>query len=97
VSKTILTWQFPILAKYRIPNLRMNPFIQLGPSFRASGNLNDSHPSPLGITVGLGVETKLGRAKIAPSMRYTHWTSDKNRNGPLTFPNQVEAMIGVSF
>lgn len=98
VSNTIVTWQFPVLAKYRLPDTRLNPFVQLGPSFRASGNLNGSNPSRYGITVGLGVETTLGRVKIAPSVRYTHWADDKARPfSPITLPNQVETMIGVSF
>jgi hypothetical protein len=37
---TVVTWQFPTLAKYRFGWRALKPFIEAGPSFRVAGNLN---------------------------------------------------------
>ena len=37
---TVLTWQFPVLAKYRPSKWKHAPFIEGGPSLRLSGNKN---------------------------------------------------------
>lgn len=39
---TVVTWQFPMLAKYRIGSRSLKPFIEAGPSFRVAGNLNNA-------------------------------------------------------
>lgn len=38
----VVTWEFPLLVKYRFSFRIMRPFVQAGPSFRSSGNLNGS-------------------------------------------------------
>src|SRR3990172_3149960 len=68
---TVLTWQFPILAKYNFTNGRVAPFLEAGPSFRATGNLNVSNPSRLGVTAGVGAETPWWKFRVAPRVRYT--------------------------
>ena len=45
---TVLTWDFPVLAKYHLVKLGRAPFVEVGPSFRAAGNLNGYNPSHLG-------------------------------------------------
>ena len=57
---TVVTWQFPALVKYSFGSTAVRPFIEAGPSFRASGNLNDASPSTYGATGGIGVEAHLG-------------------------------------
>jgi hypothetical protein len=42
---TVLTWQFPILAKYQLSKWKHAPFIESGPSLRLSGNKNGYAPS----------------------------------------------------
>jgi hypothetical protein len=74
VREAILTWEFPILAKYKFrPLRRIRPFTELGPSFRLSGNLHGGEPSPYGVTAGSGVEAHVSKVKIAPTLRYTRW------------------------
>jgi len=94
----VITWEFPVLAKYRLQGWRANPFIEAGPSFRTTGNLNGSNPSNTGITAGLGIEMNWRGMKIAPMARYTRWAEDQTREGPLpnTAPNQVELLVGLS-
>ncbi len=45
----VLTWEFPILAKYKLSSRRFAPFVAAGPVFRATGNLNNVDPSHWGI------------------------------------------------
>lgn len=53
----VVTWEFPVLAKYRFSEGRFRPFIEAGPEFRTTGNLNFS-PSRYGGTAGFGIETE---------------------------------------
>jgi hypothetical protein len=93
---TVLTWEFPILAKYKLTIARTNPFFEVGPTFRTSGNLNDANPSKYGATGGAGVEAKWGKVRISPTLRYTRWTNDQTTASP-TNRNQFEALIGISY
>jgi len=100
---TVLTWQFPVLAKYRFrAESRVQPVLEAGPSFRLSGNLNRYNPSRYGITAGGGVETCYKALKIGPVLRYTRWTRDPVRSGiffrgPRTASNQVELLVAFTF
>jgi hypothetical protein len=94
---TVVTWELPALAKYRFGSSSVKPFIEVGPSFRVSGNLNNASPSTYGGTAGLGVETHLGKLRIGPVVRYTHWAADPDYAGSRTKRNQVELLVGLSF
>ncbi len=43
-----LTWEFPTLLKYRFSTPKARPFVELGPSFRAMGNVEITPPSLYG-------------------------------------------------
>ena len=94
---TVVTWEFPLLVRYRFGSGLLKPFIEAGPSFRASGNLNDAEPSAYGGTAGLGVEAQMRKLRIGPVLRYTHWAADADYAGSRTKRNQVELLLGVSF
>jgi len=94
---TVVTWEFPALAKYRFGSRSVKPFVEAGPSFRVSGNLNDASPSTCGGTGGFGVEAQLGKLRIGPVIRYTHWAADAESAGSRTKRNQVELLVGLSF
>src|SRR5215470_4431340 len=89
--------QFPILAKHRLPMNQPNSFVELGPSLRASGNLNGAQPSHEGITAGAGIELRRGKVTISPTLRYSRWRADARRAGPQTVPDQLEMLVGFSF
>ena len=95
----VITWEFPILAKYRLPGGRARPFIEGGPSFRTAGNLNGTNPSHFGASGGVGVETHWLGLNFAPTLRYTRWTRDAP-NGlfapPTTRQDQLELLVSVS-
>jgi hypothetical protein len=91
----VITWEFPVLAKYRFRLGPLQPFVEAGPSFRTTGNLNGANPSHRVVTGGVGLETRLWEFDIASTLRYTRWVS----NSPLFIqatPDQLELMVGVS-
>lgn len=95
---TVVTWEFPLLLKYRFRAARVSYVIEGGPSFRTAGNLNHTAPSNRGATVGAGVELRPAFVTLAPVLRYTRWAED--RPGPWsgrTAPNQIEFVLGISF
>jgi hypothetical protein len=94
-----LTWEFPVLAKYRFDAGLVKPFIEAGPSFRTSGNLEIGQPSNHGATAGIGVEFGLGRMKIAPTFRYTRWAPDQTSllDGGNGLRNEAQVLLGIRF
>ena len=94
---TVVTWEFPVLAKYNFQARNLRPFIELGPCFRTAGNVNGASPSAYGGTAGLGIETHAGKVKIAPVVRYTHWAAENEFIGPRSKRNQAELPVGLSF
>ena len=94
---TVVTWELPELVKYSFGSSSVKPFIEAGPCFRVSGNLNGSSPSTYGGTAGLGVETHLWKLRIGPVVRYIRWAADPDYAGSRTKRNQVESLVGLSF
>ena len=100
---SVLTWQFPVLAKHRWNRQRYTPFVEAGPSFRIAGNLNGYNPSHYGVTAGGGIEVAAGAVRLSPTLRYTRWARDSYigygsvglYNG--TNPNALEMLLGFSF
>ena len=95
-SFSVVTWQFPVLAHYRFSMRHVTPLLEAGPSFRATGNLNDVHPSHFGLTAGIGIEKQLGQLLIEPAVRYTRWAQDVRlfRSDIRTKPDQLEFLVG---
>jgi len=104
---TVLSWDFPVLAKYHVAKLGRAPFVEAGPSFRAAGNLNGYNPSHFGVTAGAGAEMRKGWALLSTTLRYTRWIKDGSPNSSLftasqsdylrTNANAVELIFGVGF
>ena len=94
-SFSVVTWEFPILANYRLSVAGVTALLEAGPSLRATGNLNDIHPSHYGFTAGLGVETQMGRLRVAPIARYTHWAADQHPTPSTvrTETDQLELLV----
>ena len=81
-GNSVLTWEFPVLLKYRWTVGGARLFGEVGPSFRASGNLQSSiPPSNYGFTAGAGIEKSLKRIRIAPTLRYTRWAESQRYRG----------------
>jgi hypothetical protein len=98
----VVTWEFPLLVKYRFSFPLGTPFVDAGPAFRSAGNLNGTAPSNHGLAAGLGVEVHVWRLKIAPQFRYTRWAHDSKTgffalfSAPDTAPNQVEFLTSIT-
>ena len=95
---TVVTWEFPVLAKFRFPSVgAARPFLVAGPSLRTAGNLNGTRPSPYGFTGGLGAEIRIGSLRLAPSARYTRWAAESaGYSSARTKLDQVEVLMGIS-
>jgi opacity protein-like surface antigen len=105
-STRINSWEFPILAKYHfLPFPIVKPYIEAGPSFRATGQAVSNYFSKVGLTIGAGVEIKLFKLRVEPELRYIRWGADANLTyGPAPVSNlaasnvnQVEFLVGIAF
>ena len=103
-SRTVNSWEFPVLAKYRFAVRMIKPFAEVGPSFRTTQSFTGDSPhlSRAGFTAGGGVQFRLGPLKIDPEIRYTRWGADSNLNpsvfgNPRFNLNQAEFLVGLTF
>jgi hypothetical protein len=61
------------------------------------------HDPTQGVAVGGGLEVKAGRLRVAPEVRYTHWTerafgdASFRSAGVRSVDNQFEFLLGVRF
>jgi len=94
---TVVTWQFPVLANYQFGSGNWRPFVEGGPSFRSSGNLNSARPSSVGATVGLGVAFPWKKFSIEPRVRYTRWKADSSRADVRTHSDQIEFLAAFRY
>jgi hypothetical protein len=94
---TVVTWQFPVLAKYRLVDHGwLRPVVMGGPSFRLAGNLNGTWPGKFGVTAGLGLEVRKAGFVITPAARYTRWSADSFPfRSADTKRDQVELVVEV--
>lgn len=101
VRWAVLTWEFPVLVKYRfLPDRRLCPFVALGPAFRLDGNFNGPRPAHYGVTAGLGVEYTAGPVRLSPAVRYTRWAQERGGRSPFTastFVNQAQVLATFTF
>jgi hypothetical protein len=101
-SKNVSSWEFPIMGKLRLPLLPLvKPYVGAGPNFRVAGS-DLSFISSKGLAVGLGLELKISKLRIAPEVRYTRWGSDNkvtvgNLISIATNSNEGEFLVGISF
>ncbi|MGC4054110.1 MAG: hypothetical protein QM757_33920 [Paludibaculum sp.] len=98
----VVTWQFPVLAKYRLAASQWAPIVEGGPSFRLAGNLNAYNPSHYGVTVGVGAETRAHGMRLSPALRFTRWAVDvsPSTGRPASWrtnQNAAEFVLGISF
>lgn len=77
----------------------ITPFVEAGPAFRTSGNLNGASPSNHGFVAGVGAEAHVWKFRVAPQFRYLRWARDQAVTyfAPFTVPDQVEFLVSVSY
>ena len=88
------TFQVPVLAKYRFKSRLVEPFLEVGPSFRKTGG-DSSYPPHFGATAGAGVALHFGRFSLEPTVRLTHWGQNRYHYYSEA-PNRVEFLLGVN-
>jgi len=96
------TWQFPLMAKYRILPGAVQPYILGGVSFNRITNVSDlialKNRSTSGIVLGGGVEVHLGSLKLSPELRYNNWTDKSfNISALQSNQNQLALLVGLTF
>jgi len=94
-----VTWELPVLVKYRFRLPLVKPFIDAGPAFRYSYSLSHTNPSNHGFAAGLGVEAHFWKLRVAPQFRYLRWARDQNvpMFGLTTVTDQVEFLTAITF
>jgi hypothetical protein len=99
LKQHVVTWEYPILLKYRFQLPVLKPLIYAGPAFRDLGNLSGTNPSNHGVAAGVGVEAHLWKLNIAPQFRYLRWARDRNvpKFGLNTVTDQVQFLTAITF
>ena len=111
-STAAASWEFPLVAKYKIGKGPVRPYVGAGVSFRHLGDLQqlgdpsllfDKSQGSRGFVMEGGVRFNLKLVKIAPELRYTHWDNSPITLGNLSSQvvnyrqNQVEFLVGITF
>lgn len=95
------SWEFPIVAQYRFGWPLVKPYVEAGPSFRATSAIPLSRLSSDGVALGVGVDFHLLILHIAPEIRYTRWAGDSAPTTATEYvrskQNQVEFLVGLMF
>jgi hypothetical protein len=96
---TVVTWEIPVMAKYRLGSGALRPLVIAGPSFRASGNRNSTNPSMFGLTAGVGWEISAGPLRFEPTLRYARWRTDiSDEYTPAgTRHDQVQMLLSIRY
>jgi len=98
-TNNLNAWEFPLLAKYRLPLPFVKPYLEAGPSFRVVSGYPSQQMSSKGISAGIGVELSVKHFLFSPELRYTHWGADKGPISPFqpqSQTNQLEILAGIS-
>jgi opacity protein-like surface antigen len=96
-------WEFPFLAKYRVPGVLVRPFVSAGLSYRRLARLRMRSTAPgstdrppeltghnaVGPTLGAGLEFKVRRLRLSSEVRYTRWGTSSFREALSGFASQL--------
>jgi len=109
---TANSWEFPVLGKFALLPGPIRPFVDAGANFRritgaekigglGTGVAELDKDFTAGFTFGGGIELKLGRVRISPEHRYTHWGtesfSDPVNSILHSNLNQGDFILGLTF
>lgn len=98
------SWEFPVLGKYYFApkDAAVRPYassgfavrnIWLDDSRRFSREIGSTDPA-IGAVFGGGATFRVSLFRLSPEIRYTRWGG---YNFPATNPNQLQALIGITF
>lgn len=98
------SWEFPVLAKYRLFRGPIRPFIDGGLSFIKLSDVSKvtsftavNHSNSFGIVLGGGLEIKTPAVRFTPEIRYTGYTFLTFDSLLRTNRNQATFLVGIGF
>jgi hypothetical protein len=89
-------WEFPFMARYRLPGIVVHPYVAAGPVFYKVMGLTASG-STAGMALGAGVDIKIPLVHLTPEIRYQRRFNDKQIGGLAQSLNQVDLLLGITF
>jgi opacity protein-like surface antigen len=111
-SASANSWEFPVLAKYRLPFPIVRPYVDAGIAFNKLTGLKNTFLNTSGIAnapattqtgkgfvFGAGVDFHV-KVHIMPEIRYTHWGETRflDALGQVAgSQNQAEFLVGITF
>lgn len=91
-------WDFPLIAKYRLPGAVVRPYVGAGWSFRKLNDLVRLGSGSNGFVLSGGFRANVLVLKLSPELRYTRWTGGKEVQPVFRArKNQVEFLVGITF
>jgi opacity protein-like surface antigen len=98
------SWEFPVLAKYKLLAGPVRPYVEGGLVLSHLSGLSDlvrvNHTSNYGITAGAGLEIHALVLRISPEIRYEGYAFpffDTSAPGVSSGRNQALVMVGIGF
>jgi len=96
------TWQFPVVAKYKLLKGPVRPYVEGGVAFSRITDFAElpalNHQSNFGLVLGAGIEVKVLVLRISPEVRYNGWTLQNIQDPAGLFQsNRNQAMFQVGF
>jgi len=104
-------WEFPLVAKYRLPSKVVRPYLEAGVAWDTLSGLKNTvsglvtsapaaqSQSTLGVVMGGGLDIHAIVIHISPEIRFTRWAQQYfNLSGVLNSgKNQAEFLVGFTF
>ena len=95
------TWEFPVIAKYKLLKGPVKPYIEGGLvlSHLTGSDLNITHAANYGITLGAGLEIHAFVLRISPEIRYDGFFFHDFSSNSFVQSNRNQAMVlvGIGF
>lgn len=95
------SWEFPVMAKYKLLKGPVKPYIEGGLvlSHLTGSDLNITHASNYGVTLGAGLEIHALMLRISPEVRYDGFFFHDFSSNSFVQSNRNQAMVlvGIGF
>lgn len=103
-SNSVGTWEFPVMAKYKLFRGPVKPYVEGGLVFSRLTGIRDfvelNHRSNYGIVLGAGLEIHALVLRISPEIRYDGFAFrnfDSPGNLLQSNRNQAMVLVGIGF